>query len=97
MPRHSPYPIELSDDQRVALESLASHYGFDMLAPWSALPERVREVILRGSKGEEPFATFADAVHQALAEGEAHDLSLIGEAASEQWQAAACAPTRLGP
>ena len=26
MPRHSPYPIELSDDQRVALESLARSY-----------------------------------------------------------------------
>jgi len=26
MPRHSPYPIELSDDQRAALESLARSY-----------------------------------------------------------------------
>ena len=35
------------------LESLAQHYGFDIEAPFEALPERVREVLLHGSGDEE--------------------------------------------
>ncbi|HQT31916.1 MAG TPA: excinuclease ABC subunit UvrA [Thiobacillus sp.] len=31
------------------LQSLSMHYGFDLDAPWDALPERVRDVILNGS------------------------------------------------
>ena len=31
------------------LASLATHYDFDIEAPWEALPERVREVVLHGS------------------------------------------------
>ncbi len=34
------------------IQSLARHYGFDIETPWTELPERVREVLLRGS-GEE--------------------------------------------
>jgi len=35
------------------IEALARHYKFDARARWRDLPEPVREVLLRGSKGEE--------------------------------------------
>ncbi len=35
------------------IEALGKHYGFDIHAPWRDLPEKVREVMLRGSGGEE--------------------------------------------
>jgi len=34
------------------IQSLASHYGFDIETPWTELPERVREVLLHGSGTE---------------------------------------------
>ncbi|KAB7622911.1 excinuclease ABC subunit UvrA [Alkalilimnicola sp. S0819] len=37
------------------IQSLAEHYGFDPETPWQDLPERIRDVLLRGS-GEEPIA-----------------------------------------
>jgi transposase len=47
------------------------------------------EWMKRGAKGEEPHASFADAVTRALAESEFHDLEIIGAAANSVWQAAA--------
>lgn len=38
---------------------------------------------------EEPYASFAEGVDQALATWETRDISLIGKAAETQWQAAA--------
>ncbi|WP_435103508.1 excinuclease ABC subunit UvrA [Arhodomonas sp. AD133] len=39
------------------LADLASHYGFDVETPWQALPEPIREVVLRGSGDEDiPFS-----------------------------------------
>jgi excinuclease ABC subunit A len=35
------------------LESLAKHFGFDMLMPWNKLPKETRDLILSGSGGEE--------------------------------------------
>jgi excinuclease ABC subunit A len=35
------------------LESVARHYGFDIDLPFESLPERAREVLLRGSDAEE--------------------------------------------
>ena len=43
----------------------------------------------RGGSGEEPYASFADDIHQAMAESEARDIAIIGAAAKAQWQAAA--------
>ncbi len=38
------------------LESLALHYGFDIDTPWEALPEKVQQIVLYGSGGEQiPF------------------------------------------
>lgn len=34
------------------LASLANHYGFDLNSPWEALPENIRNMVLRGSGGE---------------------------------------------
>ncbi len=43
------------------LESLALHYGFDIDTPWEALPEKVRQVVLYGSGGEQiPFHYLGD-------------------------------------
>jgi excinuclease ABC subunit A len=37
------------------LQSLAKHYGFDIEQPWEMLPERIQQVVLRGS-GREKIA-----------------------------------------
>ena len=41
------------------LESVASHYGFDVDAPFESLPERAREVLLNGSDTEDIEFTYA--------------------------------------
>ena len=51
----------------------------------------------RGSEGEEPFASFSDAVETALAEAELRDLARIDKAADESWQAAAWKLERRNP
>ena len=38
---------------RQTIESIAKHYGFDKDAPWRDLPEKVQQVMLRGSGTEE--------------------------------------------
>ncbi len=35
------------------MEALAKHYGFNLKARWKDLPENIKELFLRGSKGEE--------------------------------------------
>ncbi|MFM7332798.1 MAG: excinuclease ABC subunit UvrA, partial [Tabrizicola sp.] len=35
------------------MEALSKHYGFNLKAKWKDLPETVKELFLRGSKGEE--------------------------------------------
>jgi len=35
------------------VQALADHYRFDPEAPWERLPERAREVLMQGSRGEE--------------------------------------------
>ncbi|HKD52793.1 MAG TPA: excinuclease ABC subunit UvrA [Steroidobacteraceae bacterium] len=43
------------------IQSLARHYGFDIEAPWTELPERVRHVLLNGSGDEAIEFTYRDA------------------------------------
>jgi len=43
--RRNPYYYQL-------IQSLASHYGFDIEAPYASLPERIRNIILYGSGNE---------------------------------------------
>ncbi len=40
------------------LESLAAHYKVDMYTAWAKLPEKFRDVVLNGTKGEEIDLTF---------------------------------------
>jgi excinuclease ABC subunit A len=42
------------------LDAICKHYGASMHEPWHELPERVREVILFGSDGEEITFTYDD-------------------------------------
>jgi excinuclease ABC subunit A len=44
--RRNPYTFSL-------LEAVAAHYKFDVEAPWEALPETARQVLLKGSGDEE--------------------------------------------
>jgi hypothetical protein len=43
----------------------------------------------RGAEGKAPYAAFAEAVEQAIAESEARDLATVLAASKTQWQAAA--------
>jgi len=43
----------------------------------------------KGRKGIKPYASFVEAVDKAMAESEARDVTLIGKAATVNWQAAA--------
>jgi excinuclease ABC subunit A len=38
---------------QVILEALAAHFKFDMLAAWKDLPQAAKDLLLKGSKGEE--------------------------------------------
>ena len=49
--RRNPYTFSL-------LESVASHYGFDIDQPFEALPAKARDVLLRGSGSEEIEFTY---------------------------------------
>ncbi|MFZ1963979.1 MAG: excinuclease ABC subunit UvrA [Roseiarcus sp.] len=49
----SPYYLQ-------TLEALGRHYKFRLDAPWSSLPEKVREVILNGSGAEEVRFSYDD-------------------------------------
>jgi hypothetical protein len=52
----------------------------------------------KGADGTEPYATFADRVHRALAEGELRMLAIIDKAAlRDVWQAAAWKLERKWP
>ncbi|WP_122465317.1 excinuclease ABC subunit UvrA [Brevundimonas lutea] len=42
------------------LQSLSRHYGFSMDKPWRDLPDKAREVILHGSRGEKIKFTYDD-------------------------------------
>ncbi len=46
---------------RQTIESIAKHYGFDKDAPWRDLPEKVQQVMLRGSGDEEIKFRYDDA------------------------------------
>ncbi|MGA0595020.1 excinuclease ABC subunit UvrA [Enterovirga sp. CN4-39] len=42
------------------LDALAKHYGFSVASKWNALPEKVRDVILYGSRGEPVRMAYND-------------------------------------
>ena len=44
-----------------ALESIGRHYDFDLDTPWNELPERARQALLYGSKGERIEFTYRTA------------------------------------
>jgi len=48
----APWEKRFSSWYHLTLEALSRAYGFDMRTPFSRLPERVRDVILHGSRGE---------------------------------------------
>jgi excinuclease ABC subunit A len=52
--RHNRYYFQL-------LQSLATHYGFDIDTPWAELPEALRAQLLHGSAGAEIEFRYADA------------------------------------
>ncbi len=51
VPWSSPYYMQ-------ALKSLAKHYKFKMTTPWQDLPQKVRDILLYGSDGEEITMTY---------------------------------------
>jgi excinuclease ABC subunit A len=51
--RHNPHYFQL-------VQGLARHYQFDLEAPWTALPEHIRQRLLYGSGGEEIEFRYQD-------------------------------------
>jgi len=51
--RHNPHYFQL-------VQGLARHYHFDLEAPWTALPESIRQRLLYGSGGEEIEFRYQD-------------------------------------
>jgi excinuclease ABC subunit A len=49
--RHNAHYLQL-------VSTLAAHYGFDIEEPWQELPERVQQILLYGSGGEEIDFTY---------------------------------------
>jgi len=56
----APWAGSTSQYYQQTLQGLAAHYRFGLDLPWSALPERVREVILHGSGTEEITIEYED-------------------------------------
>src|SRR5581483_5800292 len=48
------------------IQSLARHYGFDIEAPWTELPENVRQVLLQGSGEESIEFRYAEGKGRAM-------------------------------
>src|SRR5581483_5578368 len=48
------------------IQSLARHYGFDIEAPWTELPENVRQVLLQGSGEESIESRYAEGKGRAM-------------------------------
>ncbi|MBW7921396.1 MAG: excinuclease ABC subunit UvrA [Rubellimicrobium sp.] len=49
----APWAKSKSPFYRQTIEAMARHYGFDRMVPWKNLPEKVQDVFLHGSGGEE--------------------------------------------
>lgn len=58
----APWSSQMAKLYGQTLESIARHYKASMHEPWGALPARLREVILYGSKGEPITMRYADEV-----------------------------------
>lgn len=56
----APWAGSTSQYYQQTLQGLSAHYRFGLDLPWSALPERVREVVLYGSGAEEITIEYED-------------------------------------
>ncbi len=56
----APWANSTSQYYRQTLDSLAGHYGFDVLAPFGGLPEEARRMLLFGSGGKKVTMRYHD-------------------------------------
>jgi transposase len=84
-------PIELTDELRDLIVSAlkAGNYIETAAALAGVHADTLRDWVKKGRRGDPRYESLADDVTKAIAAAEARDLSVIGRAASEYWQAAA--------
>lgn len=70
------------------LESLASHYGFDIETPFAELPETLRRIVLEGSGEEAIEFSYLDE------RGRSGGAVIRSKASFRTWNAATARPTR---
>lgn len=85
-------PTALTDQVKNTIVQALLHGAYieTAVAHAGVTRESYYEWMRRGSKGDEPFKTFADAITKAIGDAEMWDLAVISKAAQEgNWQASA--------
>lgn len=83
---------------RIATYILAGSYIETAAKAAGIHKDTLYDWLKRGATGEEPFASFSDAVERALGEAEIRDLAVVSKAAQAGvWQAAAWKLERRNP
>lgn len=84
-------PIELTEELHELIISAlkAGNYVETAAALAGIHPDTLREWVKKGRRGDPRYENLANDVAKAIAAAEARDLSVIGRAAQDYWQAAA--------
>ena len=85
-------PIELTEELHELIISAlkAGNYVETAAALAGIHPDTLREWVKKGRRGDPRYEELANDIAKAIAAAEARDLSVIGRAAQDYWQAAAC-------
>lgn len=85
-------PLKLTEDlQRKIVEAIRAGNYIETAAAYAGVNKStIYDWLKRGARGDgAEFVSFSNAVEKALAEAEMRDVLIIGNAAKENWQAAA--------
>jgi hypothetical protein len=84
-------PIELTEEmQELIVSALKAGNYLETAAALAGIhPDTLREWVKKGRRGDPRYEDLADSIVKAIAAAEARDLSVIGRAAQDYWQAAA--------
>jgi hypothetical protein len=89
MPRRAKSKLTPELQEKILLHLRVGAYVETAAACAGIHKDTFYEWMKKGARGVAPYATFADAVHKAIAESESRDLATVLKASAKYWQAAA--------